>query len=177
MLAGWKPGSAVPADPISSLGKTGRAGKGGVMVFTRSPVDPIGRGRRSRLLVVEGDGNIQKMIWEELKAHFHEVHFEQSIDGAEKRILEDAPFDAILIDLFDPVERRCSLISLVKQRCSTTEVVFISRLSDKHLWLEMMQRGAYDFLAKPLDREEFRRTVINASEKAMRSSAERHQGS
>lgn len=147
------------------------------MVFTRSLFDPMGRERRSRLLVVEGDGNVQKMIWEELKAEFHQVNFEQSIDGAEELILEDAPFDAILIDLVDPVERRYLLLSLIKQRCPTTEVVFVSQLNDKHLWIEMRQWGASEFLAKPLDRQELRRTVIHALEKATRSSAMRQQGS
>ena len=33
------------------------------------------------------------------------------------------------------------------------------------MWIEFLQRGAYDYLAKPLDRKELRRIVTNALER------------
>jgi len=145
------------------------------MVCTRSQLDASAGNRRSRLLVVEGDVQIQRLVSEELKADYLEMNLEESIDKAERRILEAAPFDAILIDLFDPVERCYSLISFLKERSPTTEIVFISRLGNKHLWIETIQRDAAD--VSPLDRNELRRTVINALEKATSSSGIRKQRS
>jgi len=80
----------------------------------------------------------------------------------EQVLFENAPFDAVLIDLFSPVERLFELIPVVKEKCPRAEVIFMSKIADEDLWIESIQRGAYDLLPKPLNWKELRRTLVNA---------------
>jgi CheY-like chemotaxis protein len=41
-------------------------------------------------------------------------------------------------------------------------VIVTSRLADDHLWLEVLNAGGYDVWSKPLDRQEARRTLVQA---------------
>jgi DNA-binding response OmpR family regulator len=43
------------------------------------------------------------------------------------------------------------------------QLVVTSRTADEHLWAEVLNVGAYDVLAQPLDREEVERVVAAAS--------------
>jgi DNA-binding response OmpR family regulator len=43
------------------------------------------------------------------------------------------------------------------------QLVVTSRTADEHLWAEVLNIGAYDVLAQPLDREEVERVVAAAS--------------
>ncbi len=43
------------------------------------------------------------------------------------------------------------------------QLVVTSRTADEHLWAEVLNFGAYDVLAQPLDREEVERVVAAAS--------------
>jgi DNA-binding NtrC family response regulator len=43
------------------------------------------------------------------------------------------------------------------------QLVVTSRHADEHLWAEVLNIGAYDVLAQPLDREEVQRVVAAAS--------------
>ena len=43
------------------------------------------------------------------------------------------------------------------------ELVVTSRMADEHLWAEVLNLGAYDVLARPLDREEVERVIAGAS--------------
>jgi DNA-binding response OmpR family regulator len=42
-------------------------------------------------------------------------------------------------------------------------IIVTSRLADEHLWVEALNVGAYDVLAKPFETEEVVRSVISAS--------------
>jgi len=47
------------------------------------------------------------------------------------------------------------------------EVIFVAQFDDEMLrdWVEVIQRGAYEFLPKPLDREELKHHLVRATEK------------
>jgi DNA-binding NtrC family response regulator len=121
------------------------------------------RGRR--VLVIDADLQVRKWLTETLKANACEVVYAESPQRLEKVLLEDAPFGAILMDLYQPVEEIFDLIPIIKARDPKTEIIFVSRLAEVDLWIESIQRGAYDYLPKPLDQNELRRVVNNALEK------------
>jgi DNA-binding response OmpR family regulator len=41
-------------------------------------------------------------------------------------------------------------------------LIVASRLADDHLWLEVLNAGGYDVLARPFDRQEANRTIALA---------------
>ncbi len=45
-------------------------------------------------------------------------------------------------------------------------VVFLTRLADEHVWLDMLQSGAYDLLQKPYQARDLRWVVCSALKRA-----------
>ena len=120
---------------------------------------------RPRLLVVDSDQRIRKTISDVLEADSFEVVFEESRERLKKLLLANSAFDVVLIDFYHPVEKCFDLLSTIKEVCPKTEVIFTSWLAEEDLWIESIQRGAYDYLPKPLDRQELQRIVTNAVER------------
>ena len=126
----------------------------------------FGEGERlSSVLVVDAEPQVREAVSEILNVKSHYLFFEDSPDQIERVFVEKSPIAAALIDVFRPVERFFELIAFVKYYSPKTQVICISWLADVDLWIEFLQRGAYDYLAKPLDRKELRRIVTNALER------------
>jgi DNA-binding NtrC family response regulator len=79
--------------------------------------------------------------------------------------LQTESVDVVLLDLQQPFESSFDLLSELKACSPQTEVVFVSRFDDEKLWVEAVQRGAYDFLPKPLEMSELRRVLVQATER------------
>ena len=79
--------------------------------------------------------------------------------------LQKESIDVVLLDLEPPFEISFDLLSELKAQSPQTEVVFVSRFDDEWLWVEALQRGAYDFLPKPLELSELKRVLVQATER------------
>jgi DNA-binding NtrC family response regulator len=79
--------------------------------------------------------------------------------------VQNESIDVVLLDLEQPFEISFDLLSELKAQFPQTEVVFVSRFDDEKLWVEALQRGAYDFLAKPLELSELKRVLVQATER------------
>ena len=135
------------------------------MPGTKTKLAPFARKRRSRLLVVTADSQVRGIISEGLAGEKYEVVFVESSDWLETLLLEKSRFDAVLIDLLKSAENCFEWLPSIRQKQPATEVIFVSKLDDMNQWMEAIQCGAYDYLPRPLDREELERVVMNALEK------------
>ena len=54
------------------------------------------------------------------------------------------------------------VLSLANTVCPGAQIVVTSRHADEHLWAEVLNRGAFDLLAQPLDRTEVIRVGTSA---------------
>jgi DNA-binding NtrC family response regulator len=79
--------------------------------------------------------------------------------------LQKENIDVVLLDFQQPFESSFDLLSELKAQTPQTEIVFVSRFDDEKLWVEAVQRGAYDFLPKPLELSELKRVLVQAAEK------------
>ena len=59
--------------------------------------------------------------------------------------------DVIILNLERPFEETFELIPQLKAKLPSAEIVFITRFHEESLWVEAIQRGAYDLLPKPID--------------------------
>src|SRR6266850_4216335 len=81
---------------------------------------------------------------------------------AVREMVQQQSIDVVLLDLQQPFENSFDLLSELKDRSPQTEIVFVSRFDDEKLWVEAMQRGAYDFLPTPLELSELKRVLVQA---------------
>jgi len=79
--------------------------------------------------------------------------------------IQEKTVDVIILVLEKPFEKAYELLSQIKAGVAEVEVVFVSRFDDETLWIEAIQRGAYEYLSKPLDLSELKRILVQATEK------------
>ena len=80
-----------------------------------------------RLLVIDADEQDRAIVQDVLEAEAYDIVFWNSFEQIEKCVLENTPFDAIVIELLSPVDIFFELIPVIKARSPHTEVIFISR--------------------------------------------------
>jgi DNA-binding NtrC family response regulator len=75
--------------------------------------------------------------------------------------------DVAILNLSKPFDGAFRLLAEIQAKSAQTEVIFVAHFDDELLraWMEVIQRGAYEFLPKPLDREELKHHVVQAAEK------------
>lgn len=74
--------------------------------------------------------------------------------------------DAVVAGFRDPFEESFELLSQVKAHSTSSEVVFLSEFDDRTrwFWVEAIQRGAFEFLPKPIDLVDLRQVLLRAAE-------------
>jgi DNA-binding NtrC family response regulator len=75
--------------------------------------------------------------------------------------------DVVVLKLSKPFDEDFRILAEVQIKASHAEVIFVAQFDDEMLrdWMEVIQRGAYEFLPKPLDLEEVRHYLLRATEK------------
>ena len=82
-------------------------------------------------------------------------------------MIASTPVDVIVINLEKPFERSFRLLSDIQSKARKTEVIFVALFDDETLWawMEVIQRGAYEFLPKPFEPEELKYYLRQAIKK------------
>ena len=78
---------------------------------------------------------------------------------------KELPFDIAVIDITMPELSGMEVLSLIKQRSPFTECLMMTARDEARLAVDCLQRGAYDYLLKPMSGDNFIRIVGHACEK------------
>ena len=75
--------------------------------------------------------------------------------------------DVVILNLQKPFEQAFRFLSEIKTKAPKVEVIFVSPFDEeaRWVWIEAIQRGAYEFLPKPLDLGDLKRILVQAIEK------------
>ena len=84
-----------------------------------------------------------------------------------KRIIETEhpPFDIALIDITMPNMGGIQLLELIKSCSPLTECIMITALNDAKTAISCLKKGAYDYLVKPVSRDDLVATINRALER------------
>ncbi|MBR5421569.1 MAG: response regulator transcription factor [Lachnospiraceae bacterium] len=113
---------------------------------------------KKRLLIVEDDREIRKLLADYLTKREYEVTEAGDGNSARIIILRES-FDIILMDMMLPGANGDELIRMLREAKRNTEkahtpVIVISARSDLDTRLETMRMGADDYIIKPFDPDE-----------------------
>lgn len=118
-----------------------------------------------RILVVDDEKSIRNTLQDILEYEKYEVSLaEDGPEALEK--LQEGPFDVILCDIKMPGMDGINLLEKIREADPDATVVMISGHGTIDTAVEAIKKGAYDFIAKPLDLNRLLITIRNAMDKS-----------
>ncbi|MBL7953190.1 MAG: response regulator transcription factor [Flavobacteriales bacterium] len=106
-----------------------------------------------KLLLVEDDHNLGNMLLEYLRAKGFEADLR--VDGEQgKTAYEQGAYDLLILDVMMPFKDGFTLAREIRQKDTSTPIIFLSAKSMKQDTIQGFQSGADDYMTKPLSMEE-----------------------
>src|SRR5437588_10866207 len=116
-----------------------------------------------RILVIDDETAIREAIRMTLEYEGYRIDEARSgQDGIDKATRTAAPYDAILLDIKMPVLDGIEVLENLKEQHVPSPVIMVSGHGDISTAVECTKRGAFDFLEKPLNRDQLLLSVRNA---------------
>jgi len=122
--------------------------------------------QHAHILIVDDETEHAQVMCEALQRIGHTCDVVYSFAEAEKRLAK-TKYDVIVSDLLmDGRKDGLEVLRLSKTLNPQPPVVLVTAVNDVPTSRQAMQEGAYDYITKPLDLEDFRAQVNRAVEKA-----------
>jgi len=115
--------------------------------------------------IVGSEPNISERVGHAMAAYRTKITVFHPLSSMLETLSESSMIDVAILELEPPFEEAFNLLSRLKVRRPSVEVVFVTRFDDDALWVEAIQRGAYDLLPRPIDMSELTRILRNAVER------------
>ncbi|MCO4747821.1 MAG: sigma-54-dependent Fis family transcriptional regulator [Proteobacteria bacterium] len=117
------------------------------------------------VLVIDDDPSLGRLLAHWLRRDGHKVLAAETAAEGLAALSRTLP-DAILLDINLPDADGVELLAEIKARHPRTPVVMMTVDADVDMVVRCMQRGAFDYVPKPIDRVKMFTTIRNAVEKA-----------
>ncbi len=118
--------------------------------------------RRENILVVDDEENIRKSL--KMILEYEGYRFFEAVNGEDalNKIEEIAPLDLILLDVKLPGKDGMEILSEIKKKPYSPEIIMISGHGAIKMAVEATKLGAFDFIEKPLQRDRILLSIRNA---------------
>src|SRR5271170_1683091 len=128
-----------------------------------APANPI---TPSTILVVDDEREHAQVMCEALVRQGHKCDVTYNLEEA-KRNLSRKQYDVVVTDLImDGRRDGLEVLRLAREASPPPPVLLVTAVNDVPTSKQAMQEGAYDYIVKPLDLEDFRTQVNRAAERA-----------
>jgi DNA-binding NtrC family response regulator len=119
-----------------------------------------------RIIVIDDEQNFLESVKRGLMiSGFRNVQLEIDPRNAAARFEEGEAFDVALIDVTMPFIDGVELLELIKKTSPNTECIMVTATNDTKVAVQCMKKGAYDYLVKPISRDELALTISRALER------------
>src|SRR5580765_2247606 len=132
------------------------------MLLARAP-DVEKPKRMGRILIVEGDPNTRRMLVSNLRQEQHQIWEAAGVEEAQRSLAAN-DFDVVISDHKMPDGQGLTVLASARENDPTLPVILLTESAYTEAG-EVMRRGAFDFLTKPIQPEEMRATVRRACER------------
>ncbi len=118
-----------------------------------------------KLLIIDDEKSIRKALREILEYEKYQV--DEAVDGSEGlSMIQKDKYDIILCDIKMPKMDGIEVLDKIMALSSDTPVIMISGHGNIETAVEAVKKGAFDFIAKPLDLNRLLVTLRNAMDKS-----------
>jgi two-component system, NtrC family, nitrogen regulation response regulator NtrX len=119
----------------------------------------------AKILIIDDEKSIRKTLREILEYEKYQV--DEAADGVEGlTLIQKEKYDIILCDIKMPKMDGIEVLDKVMQLSIDTPVVMVSGHGNIETAVEAVKKGAFDFIAKPLDLNRLLVTIRNAMDKS-----------
>jgi two-component system, NtrC family, response regulator AtoC len=120
--------------------------------------------RKTRVLVVDDDALLRKLVTEQLlRSAFDATPAASGNDALE--ILRDTDYDVVLLDIMMPGLSGLDTLREIRKLEDPPEVIMLTADTSLGTGVEAMRHGAYDYLTKPATLDEMEAVLRKADEK------------
>lgn len=117
------------------------------------------------ILIIDDEKSIRKTLREILEYENYKV--EEAIDGSEGlNMMKNNIYDVVLLDIKMPKMDGMEVLEKIQANYADTPVIMVSGHGTLETAVEAVKKGAFDFVAKPMDLNRLLITVRNALERA-----------
>jgi len=130
----------------------------------RAEAKPDATSPAFRILVVDDEAAARYSVSRALSQDAYEIAEAASGEDA-LAALERSPADLVLLDLSMPGMDGMETLARVRERPAAPPVIMITAHGSERLAVEAIRRGAEDYIAKPYELDELRKSVRNSLER------------
>jgi len=112
----------------------------------------------SKILVVDDEKNIRLVCKKILEKNKFEVELAEKISEAKEKLSKEK-FDLVITDMRLPGESGMDLIKFVKDKFPNIGIIVMTGYADVRDAVRCIKEGAYDYMLKPFEMEEFLRVI------------------
>ncbi|MGH7857561.1 MAG: sigma-54-dependent transcriptional regulator, partial [Candidatus Binatia bacterium] len=116
------------------------------------------------VLVLDDEESYRHMLSEMLRREGYEVTTADDVDRALELLKKDS-FDVVLSDVRMPKRDGWEFLTAVREKRESAVVIMMSAYGDKDTALNVMKRGAYDYISKPFTTDDILLTLRKAEER------------
>ena len=123
-----------------------------------------------RVMIVDDEDNVRKVLRLSLtKAGYDVVEAQHGGEGIEVIGSDDnmLMLDVILCDIRMPKVNGLEAIAFFQQQYPSVPVIVVTGYPDQQMATDLLSRGVFDYLVKPVDKEKLLATVAAAMEKRL----------
>ena len=99
-------------------------------------------------MIVDDEPGVRETLFEGLSNNGYAIFLAEDGEGA-LRLIEQRPFDLVVLDVKLPGRDGLELLEVIKNRSAETPVIMMSGYGTTQNAIEAMRKGAFDYLLKP----------------------------
>ncbi|HSR53785.1 MAG TPA: response regulator [Acidobacteriota bacterium] len=115
-----------------------------------------------RVLVVDDEEHICDLLRETMRNWGFEAQVLTKPAKLEALLHDSDPFDLVLLDLCMPEVSGLELIPVIREHCPRSKILVVTGMGDKESVVQVLRKGAFDFIEKPFSFEFLRHRVDQA---------------
>src|SRR5207245_202752 len=119
-----------------------------------------------KILVVDDEPDVELLIRHKFRLHIkrHEFDFQFAANGRQAlQVLENDPtIEIVLVDLNMPEMDGFTLLASLRDTPRLMKMIVVSAYGDTRNIRKAMNRGAFDFVTKPIDFEDIESTIARS---------------
>ena len=125
----------------------------------------------SKILVVDDEADLEILVKQKfrkkIRENIYEFVFAQNGEEALERIKENPDLEVVLSDINMPVMDGLTLLTRLADANPTLKAVVVSAYGDMQNIRSAMNKGAFDFVCKPVDFDDLDLTIQKTLEKKL----------